>query len=138
MAEVRVEQEVAASPESIWEVVRDFGGIKRWNPGIEDVEVEGSGVGSVRTIKMGGGIELQERLEHVDDVGRSFSYSIIAGPVPVENYLASLTIHEADEGHSRITWQSSFDPKGAPEADCVALFTGVYEGGIAALRKAVA
>ena len=110
--------------------------MKEWNDGIDSCEVEGSGIGSVRTLKMGG-IELQERLEHTDDAGRTFSYSIISGPVPVENYLA-MTIHDADQGKSRITWQGSFEPKGVTEEDCAKLFTGVYQGGIAAIRKALA
>lgn len=136
MGEVRVEENVEAKAEDIWRLVRDFGGLLKWNEGIESCEVEGSGVGAVRTIKVGG-IELQERLEHLDDTGRSFTYSIVSGPVPVENYLASMTIY--DEGEkSRITWQSTFDAKGAPEADCVKLFEGVYQGGIAALRKTLA
>ncbi len=137
MGEVRVEEEVEATPETVWALVRDFGGIKAWNDGIDSCEVEGSGVGSVRTIKMGG-IEIQERLEHTDDVGRTFSYSIVAGPVPVENYLSSMTIHDAGEGRAKITWQGSFDPKDVPEEDCAKLFTGVYQAGIAALRKALA
>jgi len=135
MSEVRVEEELDVTAERIWEIVRDFGGLMKWNEGIESCEVEGSGVGSVRTIKIGS-LEIQERLEHIDDVGRSFSYSIVSGPVPVENYLASMTIHEEGE-KSRITWQSSFDPKGASEEDCANLFTGIYRGGIASLRKAL-
>ncbi len=137
MAEVRVEEEVEATPEKVWELVREFGGVKKWNEGIDSCEVEGAGVGSVRTLKMGG-IEIQERLEHTDDIGRTFSYSIVAGPVPVENYLASMTIHDAGPDRARITWQGSFDAKGVPEEDCAKLFTGVYQGGIAALRKALA
>ena len=137
MSEVRVEEEIEAAPEKVWEIVRDFGGVEKWSEGIESCEVEGSGVGSIRTLKMGA-VEIQERLEHTDDQARSFSYSIVGGPVPVENYLASMTIHEADGGRSKVTWQGSFDPKGASEEDCTRLFQGVYQGGIAALRKALA
>jgi len=137
MGEVRVEEEVEAKAEQVWQIVREFGGLMNWNEGIDSCEVEGSGIGSVRTIKTGG-IQIQERLEHIDDAGRSFSYSIISGPVPVENYLASVTIHEAGDDRARITWQGSYDPKGAAEEDCAKLFTGVYQGGIAALRKTLA
>ncbi|MDG2304048.1 MAG: SRPBCC family protein [Candidatus Binatia bacterium] len=136
MGEIRVEEEVDAKPETVWALVREFGGVKEWNDGIDSCEVDGSGIGAVRTLKMGG-IEIQERLEHIDDTGRTFSYSIISGPVPVENYLASMTIHDAAEGKARVTWQGSFDPKGVAEEDCAKLFTGVYQGGIAAIRKAV-
>lgn len=137
MSEIRVEEEIEAAPEKIWELVREFGSIKKWNDGIDSVEVEGTGVGAIRSIKMGG-VEIQERLEHLDDTGRSFSYSIVGGPVPVENYLASMTIADAGPGRSKVTWQGSFDPKGVSEEDCQKLFQGVYQGGLAALRKAIA
>lgn len=137
MAEVEVEQEIGASADRVWQLVRDFGGLKAWNPGIESVAVEGSGIGAVRTIKMGG-ISLKERLEHLDDVDRTFRYSIIEGPVPVRAYLATVKVAEAGPDRARITWGSRFEPQGASEADLVGLFEGVYKGGIAGLRKALA
>lgn len=134
MAEVKVEQEIGASAERVWQLMRDFGGLKAWNPAIESVEVEGSGIGAVRTIKMGG-ISIKERLEHLDDAGRTFRYSIIEGPVPARDYLATVTVHEAGPDRARIVWGSRFEPQGAPEADLIGLFEGVYKGGISALRK---
>ena len=135
MGEIRVEQEIEATADQVWELVRDFGGIKKWNPGIDSCDVEGEGVGAIRTIKMGG-VAVQERLEHIEEATRTFSYSIVSGPVPVENYLASMTIQDAD-GRAKVTWQSTFDPKGASEEDCANLFKGVYEGGIAGMREAL-
>ena len=133
MGGVRVEEEVEVAADRIWELVRDFGGIKSWSEGVDGVEVEGEGIGAVRTIKTAG-IELQERLEAIDDAARSFSYAIISGPVPVQNYYATLTVHEAGEGRSRITWESTFEPQGASEEDCANLFRGVYQAGIAGVR----
>jgi len=137
MGEVKVEEEVEAEVDTIWNIVRDFGGLKKWSAGLESCEVEGSGIGAVRTIKMGP-IEIKERLEKLDEAKRSFSYAIVGGPVPVENYLSTMTISEAGPKRARITWSATFTAKGAPEADCVKLFEGVYKGGIAGLRKAVA
>src|SRR5262245_21114819 len=76
MAEVKVEQEIGASADRVWKLMRDFGGLKAWNPGIESCEVEGEGVGAVRTIKMGA-ISITERLEHLDDAARTYQYSIL-------------------------------------------------------------
>lgn len=136
MGEVRVEEEIEVPADRVWEMVRDFGGIQAWNEGIDSCDVEGNGVGAVRTIKMGG-IEIQERLEALDDEKRAFSYSIVGGPVPAENYLASMIVAEAGPDRAKVTWQGTFDPKGVSEEDCVNLFRGVYEGGIAALRKSL-
>jgi carbon monoxide dehydrogenase subunit G len=134
MAEVKVEQEIAASADQVWKLMRDFGGLKAWNPGIDSVEVTGEGVGAVRTIKMGG-ITIKERLEHLDDAGRTFRYSIIEGPVPARDYLATVQVEEAGPARTRIVWGSRFEPQGASVADLTGLFEGIYKGGISSLQK---
>jgi carbon monoxide dehydrogenase subunit G len=136
MAKARVEEEIAADASAVWELARDFGGLKRWNPGISSCEVSGAGVGAVRTIKMGD-FALRERLEKIDEAKRSFSYAIIEAPIPVEAYLATFDVHALGPGKTRVVWSCTFEPKGAPEADLVALFEGVYRSGIAGLRNAL-
>lgn len=136
MAEVKVEQEIGASADKVWKVMRDFGGLKAWNPGIESCEVEGEGIGAVRTIKMGN-FSLKERLEHLDDATRTFRYSIVEGPIPASDYLATVTVTEAGPDRARIVWGSRFEPNGASVADLTGLFEGVYKGGISSLKKSL-
>jgi len=136
MAEVKVEQEIGASADRVWKLIRDFGGLKAWNPGIESCEVEGEGIGAVRTIKMGT-ISLKERLEYLDDATRTFRYSIVEGPIPVSDYLATVSVSEAGPDRARIEWGSRFEPKGASAADVTGLLQGVYKGGISSLRKSL-
>ena len=62
MSSVKVSERVAASAESVWDLLGDFGGITRYSAGVESCTVQGSGVGAVRTIRLPGGLELQERL----------------------------------------------------------------------------
>ena len=100
MAEVKVEQEIGASADRVWKLMRDFGGLKAWSPGIESCEVEGEGIGAVRTIKMGT-ISLKERLEYLDDATRTFRYSIVEGPIPVSEYLATVSVSEAGPDRAR-------------------------------------
>ena len=134
MGEVTVEDHVDTSADRVWELVRDFGGLVSWNPGMESCELEGEGIGAVRKIKVGG-IEVHERLEKSDDAARSFSYAIIAGPIPAENYLATMTIEEAGPNRAKITWGATFDAKGVSDEDCAKLFAGIYNGGIEAMRQ---
>ena len=63
MGSVKVVENVNASADRVWELFRDFGGISRFSQGIDSCTVEGEGVGAVRTLTMGGGLKLQERLE---------------------------------------------------------------------------
>jgi carbon monoxide dehydrogenase subunit G len=136
MVSVKVSERVEATADQVWELFRDFGGVKRFSAGIEKVEVTGAGIGAVRTLGLPGGLSLQERLEAFDDRGRRLQYAIVAGPIPVSNYLA--TIEVRDEGKAcRVDWSSHFEPTGITDDQGRAMIEGVYKGGIAGVRKAL-
>ena len=136
MVSVKVSERVETTADRVWDLFRDFGGVQRFSAGIEKVEVTGSGIGAVRTLSLPGGLSLQERLEAFDDRGRRLQYAIVAGPIPVSNYLA--TIEVKDEGKAcRIDWSSHFEPKGITDDQGRAMIEGVYKGGIAGVKKAL-
>lgn len=136
MVSVKVSERVETTADRVWELFRDFGGIQRFSAGIEKVEVSGSGIGAVRTLSLPGGLSLQERLEAFDDRGRRLQYAIVAGPIPVSNYLA--TIEVKDEGKAcRIDWSANFEPKGISDDQARGMIEGVYKGGIAGVKKAL-
>jgi carbon monoxide dehydrogenase subunit G len=136
MVSVKVSERVEAPADQVWALFRDFGGVQKFSAGIEKVEVTGSGIGAVRTLSLPGGLSLQERLEAFDDRGRRLQYAIVAGPIPVTGYLA--TIEVKDEGKAcRVDWSSHFEPKGISDDQGRAMIEGVYKGGIAGVRKAL-
>ena len=45
MGQARVVDEIATSADSLWDLVRDFGGIQRWNPTLSSCELDAPGVG---------------------------------------------------------------------------------------------
>lgn len=140
MPEIRIEEELRASADAVWPVVSDFAGITRYMAGLEKVEVQGSGIGAVRTVSVAGGNKLQERLEAFDPGARSFSYSILPGALPVQNYLATVKLAEAGPGRSRITWSARFDAPGMSDAQSAPLAKGMeqaYATAVAGIKKLV-
>ena len=135
MAEISVNKELNASADDAWKVLADFGGMQRWAPGIEDARNEGEGVGMVRILTMPGGAVMHERLESFDEAARTLSYSIVEGPMPLENYLATIQVTET-AGGCRVDWGASFDaPEGIP-ADAIGKgVEGAYSGMLEALAK---
>ena len=119
------EIEIDAAPGDVWAVVGDFGGLL-WMPGIEECTVDGD----VRTISMMG-MEIKEQLKSRDGAARAIAYSIVEGPVPVDSHLATITVHEGDDGGSRVTWQVDIEPEGA------AMFKDIYQGALGALKDKV-
>jgi len=137
MASVKVADRIAASPDAVWELLRDFGGIQKFSAGIEACTVEGEGVGAVRTIRMPGGLALRERLEAFDDAGRSLSYAILGEtPLPFTDYLSTIRLSEDGDGCG-IEWSSTFEPKAAAEAKARSIIESIYTGGIRGLKKAL-
>lgn len=137
MASVKVTDRIGAGADRVWDLVRDFGGIQRFAPNIESVNVQGEGVGAVRTLTLPGGVSLQERLEGCDDASRTFRYAIIGShPLPFDDYLATVRLSEDGDG-CQIEWSSQFAPRAGAESQAIAIVEGIYRSGIAGIKKAL-
>ena len=64
MAEGKAEVTIDRSPDEVWKLFREFGGLETWMPGVETCTVDGD----VRTIGLMG-IEIKEQLRDRDDDG---------------------------------------------------------------------
>ena len=82
-------------------------------PGVESCESEGEGVGALRKIKMGANVVI-ERLESFDDDARTLSYSIQDGPIPVQNYLATIAVSRRTRGAGSTGRRASRCPRECP------------------------
>jgi mxaD protein len=123
MAHGEVEIGIARAPEDVWKVVREFGAIDSWNPAMESCTLDGD----VRTISMMG-MEIRERLVSSDDASRALTYSVVGG-VPLDRHEATVTVHDAGSGASRVTW--AYDVAPDPMGDAMA---GVYQAGLQSLK----
>lgn len=140
MAEATKSIELNAPAGRVWELVGDFNSLAQWHPGVEDSQLnraddDEDGGETHRTLRLAGGGQLRERLEDSDDQEMFYSYSIIDGPLPVENYTATLQVRETGGESCRVEWTGSFDPSGASEADAVRILESVYTAGLENLRK---
>ncbi len=136
MVDVKVSERIEAKAEAVWDLFRDFGGVARFNEGLERCELDGEGIGAVRTLTLPGGVTLRERLEALDDAARRLQYSILDGPIPVRDYLSTVEVHADGEG-CQVDWSSHFEPVGMPDAQARELIEGVYRGGLAGIRRAL-
>jgi len=76
-----------------------------------------------------------ERLEAHDDAGRILSYAITEGPIPVQNYLATITVSETGSG-CHVDWTAKFDlPEGVPADAVRPALEGAYGGALDALKE---
>jgi len=127
MAEVHMSKEVATAPDVLWEKIGDFLGLDRWVVGIPPMESDDDG--KVRRIGSGDNAIIEELVEQGE---RSYSYRIVQGPLPVKDYVSTLSVSPAGDG-SLVEWKSTFEPSGVPEEQAVMIVQGIYSAGLANL-----
>ncbi|MCH7544249.1 MAG: SRPBCC family protein [Proteobacteria bacterium] len=135
MAQVSLSQELQASAEEVWELIGGFNSLPTWHPAVEKSKIEGEGEGQVRTLDLTGGATIRERLDRTDEDARSYTYSILSGPLPVADYVATLSVREAGDGACVVEWSSEFNPDGLPEAAAVEIIESVYQAGFVGLTE---
>jgi len=118
------------SPDALWKKVGDFCGIANWHPAIEKCVL--SADGKQRTLSVKGGGTVVEALEKWDDANRTYSYTILSGPLPVANYHSTISVG-ADPKGSVLKWMGKFDAKGASDPEAKKTMDGVYEAGVKSL-----
>lgn len=123
--------DIPASADQVWQLIGGFDTLPDWLPFIPKSEL--SEGGRVRSLQTADGAVVVERLEAFDNAGKTYSYSIVQAPFPATEYLATLKVEAQGEG-SRVTWSGRFMPVGVSEAEVEALFAGIYQGGLEALR----
>jgi hypothetical protein len=109
MASVRHEIVIDASPEHVWDVLRDVGAVhERLLPG----RVAGSRVdGGQRFLTFPDGHVIRELIVALDDGTRRLAYSVVEGArPPTEYHHASFEVRAEDGRASRLIWTTDVLP----------------------------
>src|SRR5882757_4132485 len=138
---------IAAPVDKVWNAVKDFDSLNKWHPGFASDEIqkgENNKVGAVRKLTVKDGPSFTEELLAFDDAKHTYKYRIIESPLPLRDYVSHITVTPGPtKGHSHVTWSGTFKRKSTsetpPDAEnddvAIKLITGVYEGGLANLKK---
>lgn len=124
MGTARAETTIAKPADEVWALVKDFGGLADWMPGIDSCVLQADGTERVVAMM---GMEISERLLRCDDAARALSYGIVAGPVAVEHHVATITVHPDGAG-SRVTYDVDVDDA------MVDMMHGMYGKSLEALK----
>jgi carbon monoxide dehydrogenase subunit G len=124
--------EVAADPDTAWQVLGDLAAVDRWIPGITKVELDGM----TRVCTFADGHTQQEAILDYSPAARSYRYTIDGG-LPVADNRGRFAVQPAGRG-ARIVWESSFvalDP--AAEAEVSRLWAGMLPIVLGNLRTVI-
>lgn len=124
---------VDVAPDTAWKLVGNFDGLDVWHPAVKSSAQQGSGTraGSTRVLTLGGGGKIDEKLVSYSATKRSYTYAITQSPLPVKNYVSTISVAAGAGGKSVVKWVSTFDAAGAPDAKATEVIGGIYDGGLA-------
>lgn len=126
MATVKKEVSIAATPDEVWAVVGDVGGISQWFPAIEASSLEGD----TRVCELAGGRgTLKERITANDPSSRTYSYTIVDGPMPVSSHEATVVVESEGDG-AKVVWTTVVEPDQIAEA-----ISPMFDEALAALKE---
>lgn len=120
MTSIHKEISLHASPEAVWDVVRDVGAVHtRFAPGFVTDVVMGDGL---RTVTFANGLVADELIVDVDEARRRLAYSVRSERLSHHN--ASFQVL-ADGAGSRLVWIADVLPHAAAETVGAMMETGI-------------
>lgn len=141
MARVFVSSVIDAPVAEVWKRVRDFNALPKWHPRIRDSRIEdglpGDRVGCIRNFNLQNGDNIRERLLGLSDYDCFCTYSMLEGPMPLSDYVATLRLTPiTDRERCFAEWSAEFECAPDDEADLVSgVGTNVFQGGFDALKR---
>jgi len=131
---------VDADADTVWHLIRDFNGLNTWFPALPGSVIEdgmsADQVGCVR--RFGDDADAaREKLMALDDVARSYTYTLLSGPFKVRDYLATMRVTPVHDGSPRslVEWSNTYECDPA-DADGLATTFGdhIFGPALGALR----
>lgn len=141
MARVYTSSVINAPAAKVWERIRDFNGLPKWHPRIRESRIEDAlpadKVGCIRNFNLQNGDNIREQLVGLSDYDLFYSYSMLEGPMPLSDYIATLRLTPVTEGdRTFIEWSAEFECDPENEDDLVnGIGTNVFQGGFDALKR---
>ena len=148
---------INAAPDKVWAMVKDFGGIHNWHPGIASTELKDEKT-RVLTVAAEGNPTITEKLIKADDEKMMLQYKITGMDVvktitfnskdtpyytlPVSTYKAWVTV-KAKDGGSEVQWKGKFYrsfmdnppvPEGQSDKDAANTIQAIYKAGLENLK----
>ena len=138
---VSVSKEVSVSAEEFWTMLRDWPGVKKWHPPVDDPPFIGATLKEghdsrtlpcTRLMHFKGpdatSVAFEETLLHADAEAKRIYYSFDGFRDRMRNYMASTTVDDLGNGRAYVTCSSNFDiPEGASVEDNQAFLAAIYE-----------
>jgi NADPH:quinone reductase len=132
---------IDAPIERVWAVLRDFNSHDQWHDAVDMSRIEANErsdqVGCIRSFTLQDGNRIREQLLTLDDKHYKSTYCIVDATVPLQRYVATITLKPVTDGQRTFWhWESSFAAPAGRERELRDMVAqGVYEAGFDNLRR---
>lgn len=134
MSEVRVVRRMECPADVVWALIGDFGGMHRWHPRVQRLDL--SWEGRIRSLHYDQGGHAVERLDARNEPARRYAYVVVDSSLPVQSCQGVLQVNEVDGGAAcNVVWSARFEAVGDGEAAAMAELERLYGDGIDALAR---
>jgi hypothetical protein len=119
-----------------WALIGDIGDVRVGAEFVDRIEVEGSGVGAVRSLHIKGGIVVRERIEEYSAEDRYYVYRVIdPGPLDFTHYLAMASVQPAGPHECIFMWITTATAVDGRHEEMRALLDGNIQRVFAAVKR---
>ena len=127
MASIRREIVIEASPERIWDAVRDVGAVhERLAPGfVVDTRLQAG----ARVVTFANGLVARELIVDVDDEARRLAWAVVGSP-RLTHHNASMQVFDDGDRGSRVVWIADLLPN-----EIAGTIAAMIEEGLGAMKK---
>jgi hypothetical protein len=143
MRSVTVTEEFDAPASAVWKLLTDWGGIVDWMPDgyIRSLRLDGHGIGAIRHLVTGKGVQISERLDALDEGAGILELAMVDTlPWGLLSYRASVRLVQVSDNHCRLTWTGTFETAddGPPSNSIATLLEKSYAKMFLGIRRETA
>ncbi len=121
---------------TIWDKLVSFGGTEKFVPElIEKVNVQGEGIGAIRTIHLKGGGEIVEKLTKIDVKNYHMEFIILSTPMPIQEYTGVFEVQKISSKKCEVLFISKYKVSRENENEMKNIIKGFQETFISNLDK---
>lgn len=106
---VTVTRKMTVPAVKVWDAVSKIGRLDVWFPALLDCEVQGTGVGAVRTMTSVGGGQIVDHIVALDRDSRRLTYDRVKSPFPVSSYTGNVEVFTSFDGLGVLVWTVDFE-----------------------------
>lgn len=131
---------INAPVDEVWAITRDFDGFPLWHPAVNKSFIEegypADKVGCIRNFTLVTGETVRERLVTLCDINRICRYTLLDGPLPMRDYVATFQLTPVTDGNlTFVDWHAGFFTDAAEAESTSRRIEEIFQEGFDAMKQ---